>query len=549
MTLALGIGVNIGMFTLVNALLLRPLYERPDEVVGVYSRSTTPDGGGRGISYPNYLDLREGTTDIFTNLAAFSTDFVGLDAGDGARRTLASGVTANYFQIFGLPLALGRPFTTEEERLGADSGVAIVSHAFWEQRGADPSMVGRTVRVNGEPFTVVGVAAKGFTGTGIPGPEVWMPLGATRSARDAHALTVRRTAPSGYLDRDCRTDAHHRCPSTRAGVSGSQRRLHAPDVRAVASAVHAGSGKWRDDGDARRAPDDHAGDRPARRVPQPRRSAAGAWSGAPAGTGDQVVTRRRPMAPHPATAHRRTAPRVGRRRRRTAALDVGDRARCWRRCVPCIPVGVTLPEFDLDWRVLVGTMGFSLVATLVFGAWPAWTLTGRAVVTDLKRQAGEEGRRARGIRIGNALVIAQVALSLLLLASGGLFLMSAISAATADPGFRLDGGLVVEVDPSLAGYDDAQGRRAHLALVDRLRTVPGVEAVTIGSRLPFRRSGTVVTWLPPASPMRDRTSDGAVFSVVGRDYARVLGLPMLGGRDFSDAELAPGSSERGRDHR
>src|SRR4030095_12802896 len=99
----------------------------------------------------------------------------------------------------------------------------------------------------------------------------------------------------------------------------------------------------------------------------------------------------------------------------------------------------------------------SLVATLVFGAWPAWTLTGRAVVSDhLKRQAGEEGRRARGLRIGNALVIAQVAFSLLLIATGGLFLMSAISAATADPGFRLDGALVAQVDPGLAGYDHAQ---------------------------------------------------------------------------------------------
>ena len=126
-TLALGIGVNIGMFSLVNGLLLRPLYD-PDEVVGVYGRSTTPAGGYRGLSYPNYLDLREGTADVFANLAAFSTVFAGLDVGEGPRRTLASAVTANYFQIFGLPLALGRPFTAEEERLGADIRVAIISY-------------------------------------------------------------------------------------------------------------------------------------------------------------------------------------------------------------------------------------------------------------------------------------------------------------------------------------------------------------------------------------------------------------------------------------
>ena len=120
LTLAFGIGVNIGMFRLVNGLLLRPLYERPEEVIGVSSRSTKPDGDCRGVSYPNYLDLREGTTSVFTDLSAASILFVGLDAGDGPRRTMASAVTANYFDVFGVPLALGRPFTRDEERPGAN---------------------------------------------------------------------------------------------------------------------------------------------------------------------------------------------------------------------------------------------------------------------------------------------------------------------------------------------------------------------------------------------------------------------------------------------
>jgi predicted permease len=196
---------------------------------------------------------------------------------------------------------------------------------------------------------------------------------------------------------------------------------------------------------------------------------------------------------------------------------------------------------------------------VVFGAGPALALTGRAAAADLKRHTGDEGRLPGGVGIGNALVIGQIALSLLLLASGGLFLMSALSAATADPGFRLDGGLIVEVDPALAGYDEARGRQAHLALIERLRTVPGVEAVTIGSRPPFTSIGDSRDVAPAGgadarSPFGIAQGDrelverprsvGAAFSVVGRDYARVLGLPMLGGRDFSDAELAPGSGER-----
>src|SRR4029450_4171395 len=115
-TLALGIGVNIGMFSLINGLLLRPLYPGADDVFGVHSRSTAPSGRNRAFSYPNYRDIREGTTDIFANLAASFTGFVGLDFGDGARSTYASAVTANYFQVFTALPAYGRAFTAEEEQ-------------------------------------------------------------------------------------------------------------------------------------------------------------------------------------------------------------------------------------------------------------------------------------------------------------------------------------------------------------------------------------------------------------------------------------------------
>jgi predicted permease len=210
---------------------------------------------------------------------------------------------------------------------------------------------------------------------------------------------------------------------------------------------------------------------------------------------------------------------------------------------PVLPVALTLPELDLDWRVLVGTIGFSLMASLIFGAWPAWALTGRVIVTDLKRHAGDDGRPAGRMRIANTLVVAQIALSILLLASGGLFVMSAISAATVDPGFRLDGGVLAEIDPDLAGYDEAQGRRSHLELVERLRTVAGIEAVSIGSGFPFSGFGDSRDVAPAGVADARAKAIGASFLVVGRDYARVLGLPFLAGRDFTDAELRS-SSER-----
>jgi predicted permease len=551
-TLALGIGVNIGMFTVVNGLLLRPLYERPDQVVSIYGRSTAPDGGIRGISYPNYLDLEAGTTSVFSNLAAASTVFVGLDAGEGARRTLASGVTANYFDVFEQSPTLGRPFTTEEEKPGADNRVAMVSHSYWTQHGADPGLIGRTLRINGVPFTVIAVAPRDFAGASIPGPDVWLPLRAqtafaasapadgTLNSRDSHTLSV-----MGRLRSDASIE------SVAAAVATVGRRL------------------------AQAFPTDNAGY--TLQVAPPPRFLFMPGPGSSAFTAILTVL----LMAMPATVLLVACLNLadlllarGHVRRQELAIRAslgGGRWRLTRQLLtealllalaagvvglllsrwatgalltslrPVIPVALSLPELDFDWRVLVGAVGFSLLASVVFGIWPAWLSTGRAAVTDLKRQAGEEGRRLGSVRVGNALVIGQVSLSVLLLAVGGLFLASAISAAAADPGFRLDRGLVVELDSSLAGYDETRAREANLALVDRMRAVPGVEAVTISSSLPFTSFGDSRNVAPAGVADAQAKAIDAVFNVVGRDYARALGLPMLDGRDFTAAELAPGA--------
>jgi hypothetical protein len=122
-------------------------------------------------------------------------------------------------------------------------------------------------------------------------------------------------------------------------------------------------------------------------------------------------------------------------------------------------------------------------------------------------------------------------------------MMSVIRTAAADPGFRLDGGVIVEVDPGLAGYDEARGRQAHLALLDRLRTLPGVEAITIASAFALNGFADERTVAPAGVRFEERRRQGvnATYTVVGRDYARVLGLPMLAGRDFTEADMLPGS--------
>jgi predicted permease len=530
-TLALGIGVNTGMFSFVNGLLLRPLY---DDVVVLVD-------GKRDFNYATYRDVQEGTTDIFEHLAAAaSADFLGLDVGDGARSALVHIVTANYFQVFGAPPAHGRAFTTEEERPGAGIHVAIISYPLWEQLGADASILGRLIRINGDQFTIVGVAREGFQGLSIPGPEVWLPFG----ARDAGFTLVGRLRPGTPVE------------SAAAAVATVGRRLD----QAFPSADETYSLKI---------------DRPGRRLLF--MQAPGNGSGSPTwlvlllmlmpgvvllvaclNLADLLLARGHVRRQELAV---RSSLGGGRLRLARQILTeglvlalAGGAMGLWlstwaiksllASVRPLLPVAVTLPDVSIDWRVLLGTVAFSLFATLVFGAAPALALTRRAAAADLKRHSGDDGHRPGGIRIGNALVIGQIALSILLLASGGLFLMSVVSAATADPGFRLDGGLVVQVDPGLAGYNEAQGRQAHLALIERLRAVPGVEAVSIGSRPPFTSIGDSRDVVPAGTPVPQSDIPGSVFSVIGRDYARTLGLPMLRGRDFTDVELLSGAGER-----
>ena len=532
-TLALGIGVNSAMFSLVNGLLLRPLYEGGDQVVTVHSRRTASPGGNRAFTYQNYRELAENTTDIFAHVAASSMAFVGLDAGEGPRRAFALAVTANYFQVLGAPPARGRGFTTEEERPGAGSRVAIISDPLWQQMGADPGVLGRLVRINGEWFTVVGVAREGFGGVSIPGPEVWVPVGAHEAAELSVIARLQRGTSFETAQAALNTVA---LPSHDAGYALA---LSKPSMRLMF--LPGGSGLMT------------AGialllmfmpvvvllvaclnlaDLLLARGHMRRKELAIRTS---LGGGRWRLTRQL------LTEGLLLALAGGAIGLWLSTLAIKPLLASLRRV---LPVAMTLPDVSVDWRVVIGTVAFGVIATLIFAAGPALALTGRATAADLKRDTSDEGRRPGRVGIGNALVIGQIALSLLLLASGGLFLMSALSAASADPGFRVDGGVIVKVDPALAGYDEARGRAAHRALIERLRTVPGVEAVTIASRPAFTSMGDSRDVVPAGADTTQDSRIGAVFSVIGRDYARVLGLTMLRGRDFSEAEMTPGSRQR-----
>ncbi len=203
LVLALGIGANSAVFSLINAFLLKPLHvQKPEELAGLYSRDTKHPDTYRAFSYPNYVDIRD-NNQVFSSLTAFNLAMVGIQEGDHTRRTFAAVISSNYFSTLGVTLARGRAFLAQDEAPGGEL-TAIVTYPFWEKKGADPQLVGKPVRINGHLFTIVGITPKGFSGTtALVSPEIFVPLNAygmvmndfeghvrPLAARDNHTLML-----------------------------------------------------------------------------------------------------------------------------------------------------------------------------------------------------------------------------------------------------------------------------------------------------------------------------------------------------------------------
>src|ERR1700685_3034021 len=180
--LALGIGGSTAMFSIVDALLLKPLLiQKADQIVGCFSRDTQKPDSYRAFSYPNYADLRA-DNGVFSGLAAHNLALIGIKEGHTPRRAFSDIVPSNYFETLGVPLFRGRTFTPEEDQPGSGIPSLIVSYSSWRKTGADPDLLGKTRQINGRIFTIVGIAAKGFTGTkAMLSPELYEPRGMYKS--------------------------------------------------------------------------------------------------------------------------------------------------------------------------------------------------------------------------------------------------------------------------------------------------------------------------------------------------------------------------------
>lgn len=551
--LALGIGANTAVFSIVNTLLFKPVPGREGApLVGVYARDRKAGDTYRSFSWTTFDALRS-RTDLHEGLAAHGLTLVGLGDAQQVRRVFGSLVSSNYFSVMGAPVAAGRTFTPEEDRPGADVPVVVVAHQFWTRLGADAGMLGRTIRLNGRDFTVVGVAPEGFGGTSaVLAIDVFLPLGVWESMtpdlmRDSGGkrlddpanrtlMLVARLYPGAVAK-----DIDRRLDDAAAALAADS-----PDVRDDTFVTHT----------------------------LPRFSIATS----PHDERELTLVSTLLIAMSSGVllvaclnlANMLLARGAARRREIAIRLAIGGgRARIVRQLlveglvlslggaaaglvlstwamrglvaslVAAAPVNV---RFDVapDWRVLAATGVFAALCTVAFGLGPAWKLTRGSFGRDLKEQTatafGNE-RRRRLFSPVNMLVMSQVGLSLALLTAGGLFVRSAINAAGADPGVRLEGGILAEVDSSLGGRDEASTRALYTTLLARLRGLPGVESVSMASLVPF---GDVTEMRPVASTLASPAGQpprvDAHSFIVGRDYFRTIGLHVLRGRDFSEAE-------------
>ncbi len=556
--LAIGIGGNTAMFTLVNAMLFQPIAGQGPDVVQVFSHDRTRPDSYRSFSYPTYVDVREGA-DVFDGVMAHTFAMVGLPAGDTMRRTFVELVSANYFDTLRVPLAAGRSFRADEERPGANLPVAIVRYERWAAAGFDPAFVGSTLRVNATDFTVVGVAPKTFGGTmALVSPELWLPLGMF----DTIVNDVFKRAEQRLQDR-----THHTLvvvARLKPGVSAAMATGRLDAVSRQLEAAYPADNR-----------DQALTVNPLPRLAtsdEPQSDTGVAIAGGALMGISAIVL----LIASLNLANMLLARGTSRKKEIAIRLALGGaRSRIVRQLVTeslalaltgaaaglllsywvvdllVATLGDVMPlalTFDAqpDLNVLLATTVFAVMATLLSGVGPAFTLSKRDLVTDLKETAADAGVLGRRFSGRNLMVLVQLALSLVLLTCGGLFARSAFNAARSTPGFSYDGGILASLDPSLANHDERRGRQIYRDALERVRALPDVAAAGFASTVPFGEfhEGERVERLgAPAGPA-EQQPPRATYRIIGTDYFRALGLPVLRGRDFTPTEESSPAAPR-----
>lgn len=534
-TLTLGIGANTAIFTLINAILLRPLpVADPARLVSI-SLEKEQGAGLSLFSYANYKDFCD-RNEVLAGLVAHRFAPMNLSRGSSNERVWGYLVSGNYFDVLGVKAALGRTFSPEEDRAPGAHPVAVLSHGCWQQRfGADPGIVSQTIILNGSPFTVIGIAPEGFSGTErLFTAEIWVPSmmqswidpgsGGLEPRESAQWFTAGRLKP---------------------GVNIAQ-------AQAALNALAADLG--------REYPQTNEGmivrlTPPGLVLPSARTAVLG-FAGLLMVTVVLVL-----LIACANLAGLLLARAIERRKEIAIRLALG--ASRWRLVrqllteslllavmggglgllfafwivdlvmafIPPLEFAITI-DWKMDWRVLIFTLLLTLVTGALFGLIPALQATKTDLVSALKDEASMTG--SRRLRLRGGLIVAQVALSFVLLIAAGLMVRSLQRVEMLGPGFETKHLVVMSVNLSLQGYDEARGQEFYRKLVERAESMPGVQSASITSLLPLSLHYLGVDiYVEGQAPARGGNIPEAMQSSVGLNYLTTLGIPIIAGRDFT----------------
>jgi putative ABC transport system permease protein len=538
LTLALGIGANAAIFSVVNSVLLRPLaVAQPERLVRI----------GRRTSFPNYRDLADGS-EAFSAVAAHSVGQFNLGQGDAMSRVMGELVTGNYFPTLGVHAALGRTFGTETDGAPGANPVAVVSHRLWRRRfGADAGLVGQTIVVNGRQCTVIGVMPEGFHGTWPLGwaPEIWVPATMQPSLRPgADRFGDRGNAWLEVFGR------------MKPGVSPAQAQAAVSLVTKRLADTY---------------PKENRGIELTEVYPLGEVRGANFLRVIPVFLGLVTVIAGLVLLIACANVANLLLARAVRRRQEVAirlALGAsrlrlirqlltesvmlglaGGAAGCllavWltnllRSFHPPTPVPIEI-NATLDVRVLGFTLAVSVLSGALFGLAPAWYASKLDLIPMLKDDGRTGGGRTARFSLRNLLVVSQVAVSLLLLICAGLFIRSLGQAQSLDPGFETERALTVPLDLESVGYDEARGRLFYPQLLDHVERVPGVQSASLAQHIPLmlsRNSYVVAVEGYEATPGDYPLIDS---NTVGPRYFETMDIPIIAGREFNrqDGQGAP----------
>ncbi len=538
LTLAIGIGLNTAVFAAIDALLLRPLpgVRHPQELVQLYR---TAAGGEKfnSNSFPHYFDIRRRTPTVFSGVAAWSFQFVNITAGGPPQKVAAQMVSANYFAVLGVNAMRGRLFTADEDVGPNAHPVVVLSHGGWKSLFAsDSSAIGRTIPVNGQAMTIVGITPEAFNGTmPIIQPVLWVPL-----------MQAAQIKPGNVGDLENRGNSYNDVVARLApGVTVAQARARLDAVEVELRAEFPDS--YQNSGiNMLRQVD--VGVHPSFRSAQVGLSAVVMVVVvillviACVNVANLFLARARDRA-------REMAIRLALGARRAALVRqllveslvfsllsgvVGMLIALWAISIAnriSLPVDIPFsPDIRLSPLVLSFAFGVTVCTGMLFGIAPALQATRPDLIPALKGEAPAGDSRSRTVK---GLVVAQMALSIVLLVCASLFLVNLRSATTSDKGFTEGNVLLADVDPGLQGKTRAQSRQFFQAITERLRANPMIRDMATIEDPPLGISNSDRTVSIPGYVPSANEGMSILYTRTTPGYFKTLGIAISAGRDFS----------------